>query len=451
MYPDDSGTAVATGSRLTHTCRVDEGGLITLPDGRQVQAAEKPLGEIESIVVDLYYPDLVKMRPSVYARVLEYRTYRVQVSGAVTAPGVYELRHDQLSLVSLLMEAGGIIRDGAAIIRIDRAEPARAKSVRQAVGRLSAFSELDGSRTVSTLGEWVETGVSEPPRIRLQFEREGPLTTTGWLDITKDDVVAVHAWLDIGNEPQRWRVLERAAEYLEPQAVSESHAELKQLATFLESGEPESRRRQDAAFAWRSSGDKRYATWVAASRPDHEIRQGRQPIGIVKAAYESEGETPERITGQDGDTAVVMPVRGLNIPFTDVALQEGDTVLVERVQPQWVSVLGLVNAPGNFPYPPESQYRLAEVLALAGGLDMVAEPRYVSVYRLRADGQVIGATFQLVDPDNQESLTQQLALKIKPGDVVSVEHTLRTRANLFFDRVFRISLGLYLSPEDIWE
>jgi protein involved in polysaccharide export with SLBB domain len=154
---------------------------------------------------------------------------------------------------------------------------------------------------------------------------------------------------------------------------------------------------------------------------------------------------------EKAETTLVLPVRGLNIPFADVALHDGDSVIVERFKNQWVSVLGLVNEPGNFVYPPDSEYRLADALALAGGLNLVADPRYVSVYRLRPDGTVASATFQFVDPDNQEMLTEQLAVRIKPGDVVSVEHTPRTRTNLFFDRVFRISLGLYLDPGDVWE
>jgi len=88
---------------------------------------------------------------------------------------------------------------------------------------------------------------------------------------------------------------------------------------------------------------------------------------------------------------------------------------------------------------------------LAGGLDLTADPRYVSVYRLKADGTVADVTLQLVDPENQEKLTETLALPLKPGDVVSVEHTLRTRTNRFLDRVFRVSLGLYFRPESLWD
>jgi len=151
-----------------------------------------------------------------------------------------------------------------------------------------------------------------------------------------------------------------------------------------------------------------------------------------------------------GIETLVLPVRGLNIPFADVVLAEGDTVVVEPPREQSVTIVGLVARPGNMPYPPGARYNLIEAIAFAGGLDLVADPHYVSVYRLTPDGEVMGATFQLVNPHRQQQLTQALALPLRPGDVVSVEHTQRTRTNVFFDRVFRMSLGLYVDPLRLW-
>jgi protein involved in polysaccharide export with SLBB domain len=132
-------------------------------------------------------------------------------------------------------------------------------------------------------------------------------------------------------------------------------------------------------------------------------------------------------------------------------LQEGDSVVVEPPPQQFVSVIGLVNRPGNFAYPFDVRYTLIQAVALAGGFDLTADPRYVSVYRLKADGDVAAMTVQLVDPEAQQQLTEELALPLKPGDIVSVEHTPRTRTNTFLDRIFRVSLGLYFRPESFWE
>jgi len=450
LFPEQ---LAAGGASVTHTCRVSAEGMITLPDGRQLSVVDKTAGEIEPLVVDAYYPELVRTRPSVYVKVLEYRTYRLQIVGAVATPGIYQLRHDQMSLVSLLMQAGGISEAGAARIRIERANPAQTKSVRQAVSRSASRSGVAGEAV------YLEADADRVPGrasalsgrgIVLQFDPEGPLVTTGWLRVLKNGTLIVDRWLDILNEPQRRAALEDAAEPLAPPTMASVHRRLLLLGQTLESRAERTPRL--AAFVapadgWQRTNGGQYAALAAAPQTDG-LAGGGELDGTADAGGP---ETPWYATEGDADTTVIMPVRGLNVPFTDVALAEGDTVFVERLKPKWLSVLGLVNAPGNFPYPPESDYRLGDALALAGGLNLVAEPRYVCVYRLGVDGQVVGVTFQLVNPKNQETLTQQLALKVKPGDVISVEHTPRTRANLFFDRVFRVSLGLYLNPEEIWE
>ena len=163
-------------------------------------------------------------------------------------------------------------------------------------------------------------------------------------------------------------------------------------------------------------------------------------------------DRPESVLASraEADITFALPVKGLDIPVADVALEEGDSVVIERPPVQYVSVLGLVRDPGNLPFLPNSEHTLAEALAFVGGLDMVADPRFVTLYRLNADGTVASVTYRLIDPDKQEQFTEALALKLKPGDVVSVENTPRTRANTFLNTIFRISLGLYYDPSDLW-
>lgn len=101
------------------------------------------------------------------------------------------------------------------------------------------------------------------------------------------------------------------------------------------------------------------------------------------------------------------------------------------------TVMGLVKNSGAFSYPPNVQYNLMEALAHSGGFDQVADPRYVKVYRREANGEVVSATFGV----DHSSLASAYNVMIKPGDVVYVDHTLRTRANSFLSRVLRIGVG----------
>ncbi len=453
LFPGVPQAGAAVAGEVTRRCRVSDAGVITIPDGRQITVAGKSLSEIELGIVEAYYPEFVKTKPSVYAEVLDYRSQRVQIHGSVRNPGVYSLRHDQMSLAALLMEAGGILDEGAAVIHITGRDAADGPSMRSPDRGLPPFPEVRRDRQAASADASGHRAVSLPrsrPQtyspLRLRFEPEGPLPTTGWIGLERGGEVLVRRWLDIANDPQKQTLMEAAAASVERLPITLLDRRLVQLERKLLADNQRTQVHlamytRDADWQPTDAGD--YVTWLAdtsyVDRADYEMEASTEPFaGSLASPSDEAGAT------------IVLPVRGLNIPFVDAALNEGDSVIVERLQAQYVTVLGLVRSPGNFPYPVDAQFRLAEVLAFAGGLDMVAGPRYVSIYRLKVDGTVASATFQLVDPRHQEELTAQLALPVRPGDVVSVEHTPRTRTNTFLDRYFRLSMGVYLRPEQLW-
>jgi len=295
-------------------CRVGDNGTIRLAIVGEIEVAGKSLAEIESAVIAAYYPKYSVIVPPVAARILEYNTSKVSIIGAVQKPGVYSLPSDQMSLVALLMQAEGIVDEGAAVIRI-------------------------------THNDQPDPSISQ-----------------------EEDLISTH---------------------------------LKQLLDTLDNG-----RTAEIADATNSAG----------------------------RARESE--------------PLVLPVKGLNIPFADVALRDGDSVEVERLELPLFTVIGLVNRPGNFPYPPDVQYNLMQAVGFAGGFNQAAEPRYATVYRLKPDGTIVSAIFKVI---NGSKLTNASNVLIKPGDIVAVEHTSRTRTKLFLDRVFRINMGVYVPLTNMFE
>ena len=120
----------------------------------------------------------------------------------------------------------------------------------------------------------------------------------------------------------------------------------------------------------------------------------------------------------------------------------------EPREPLLFSVLGLVNKPGNFPYPQDVQYNLMQALGFAEGLDRAAEPRFATIYRLKQDGTIASAVFQVVNTGNRSMLANAMNICIKPGDIVDVEHTPRTRTKLFLDGLFGINIGAYYRFDD---
>lgn len=109
----------------------------------------------------------------------------------------------------------------------------------------------------------------------------------------------------------------------------------------------------------------------------------------------------------------------------------------QRESERVFSVMGLVNESGVFPYPPDVQYNLMEALAFAGGMDTVADPRYLKVFRQNANGEIVSATFGV----DKKSLADAYSIMIKPGDLIYVDHTLRTRVNKLLSEVFHITVG----------
>jgi protein involved in polysaccharide export with SLBB domain len=305
-----------------YVCRVSETGTITLPVVGEIKAAGKTLAEIESAVINAYYPKYAVTRPSVFARVLEYKTAKVSITGAVQKPGIYSLRSDQMSLVSLVMEAGGIVDEGAALIRINHTDE-------------------------TMPAETIEAEPDEPTEEKIKETMKEML----------------------GEISEQEKIKERAA------TIPNQNKQI-------------------------------------------------EPI--------------------------ILPVKGLNIPFADVAVNEGDSVVVERLTMPMFTVIGLVEKPGNVPYPPDVEYNLMQAIAFAGGLDIAADPRYATIYRLKADGTILRAPFQIIDSRKGSKLTESLSVPIKPGDIVAIEHTPRTRTNVFVDKMFRTSIGAYINMSDFW-
>jgi protein involved in polysaccharide export with SLBB domain len=302
-------------------CRVSNAGTITLPAAGELKdVSGLSLAEVEERVVEAYQRHVV-LRPSVFVRVLEYKTSKVYIAGAVEKAGVYTLRSDQMTLVSLLTEAGGIAvpegtqvtAAGAAVVRIIRSD--------------------------------------EPA----------------------------------GNQPEGSSSLDGVGEAAPPTVLSASVSESKEA-------------------------------------------------------------------GADGQTAsepvIMLPVVGMSIPFQDVSLEEGDTVVVEQVQVPLFTVIGLVNKPGNYEYPPTARYNLMQAIAFAGGLDLVSEPRYATIYRLTPEGSIARVAFRLVE---RNELTAAINTPIRPGDVVAIENTPRTRMNTILHNMVRFNTGLYLQGDDLWD
>jgi protein involved in polysaccharide export with SLBB domain len=177
-----------------------------------------------------------------------------------------------------------------------------------------------------------------------------------------------------------------------------------------------------------------WRTWVsvtgAVEKPGvYELRSNEMFLsaalmkagGILKDGAQAVRMIRQGKNGQPEE--VFLPIKGLNIPFENVALQGGETIQVERLDPQSFVVFGLVKKPGSFPYPPGAKYDLIYALGCAGGLDEVADPPYVKIYRRTSDGKTVIGKIRI----DGENFVQLASVPLKPGDAVYVEPTTGTR------------------------
>lgn len=468
-----------------YVCRVSESGTITLPIVGEIEAAKKSLAEIESSIIDAYYPKYAVTRPSVFARILEYKTAKFSITGAVKKPGVYELPSDKMSLIALLMEAGGIIDEGAALIRIIHSDDTMLSNAEAPRKRLQETKEriieqtnnqsIDSRETVLAVPS-ARHPVSNETEVQLTFEQLNLSSTIGELAIIKHDgTILFNEQLDIASEIERGIILRKLENKDSRVSIGKVNQRLCALAELLKPGSGIRSRENEIAHQNMNSNTKLNMAQIllAGDYADENISLNTEPGW---SDLEQDSSTDETLYNQLVETykelvealdiekssdignktepgklkktePIVLPVKGLNIPFADVALQDGDSVIVERFEQPLFTVIGLVNKPGNFPYSPDVKYNLMQAVGFAGGLNQTAEPRYATVYRLKPDNKVVRAVFKIVD---SSKLTDALSTLIKPGDIIAVEHTPRTRTKLFLDSVFRINFGIY-TPLDVFD
>ena len=154
-----------------------------------------------------------------------------------------------------------------------------------------------------------------------------------------------------------------------------------------------------------------------------------------------------RAPGSKAAQAALLPVRNLSIPMQDVSLKGGETIEVVPFSRQIFTAVGLVNKPGAHDYPTNADYTLLQAIAIAGGPDRLADPSYATVYRRTASGTTIAATFPIW---SREGNTPSAAeVRIKTGDVISIQHTPGSWTRALAAEVLRLQIGIFVEPRSL--
>jgi protein involved in polysaccharide export with SLBB domain len=484
-----------------YLCRVGDNGLITLPIVGQLNVDGKTLARIEDEIVNLYYPRYLVTRPSVVCSVKEYHFTNITIVGAVEKPGVYQLRSNEMSLVNVLMKAGGIVEGGASLITIKN--PQR-KYISKPAGEVKQMAEF-GPEVDEQSVEYIET--PEPAvqmlQVDLAFRPQGNSTTYGELVVHRGSEKLYSKTINIRSSSQRAEYVKGLGDvigteqgYIVGQAIEQLAAQLAPVApvasgimsgsavqvdnadnelidaaseineSFIEAPKPQTKKgcsgcsqesietiETPAPVQSETQNEVKFESVPVETAVQTEVKfepvTEVQPIEVETAADENKIEyiTP---SPSDTDTVksasvvepIVLPVKGLNIPFADVSLVEGDLIEVKMLNPAIFTVIGLAKAPGAFPYPPDVQYNLMQAIGFAGGVDLIADPRFVTVYRQNAKGEVVSVIVRI----DKKFMARSCKVNIKPGDIISIDVTPRTKRNVLVHQILKINFGLYVNP-----
>ena len=179
------------------------------------------------------------------------------------------------------------------------------------------------------------------------------------------------------------------------------------------------------------------ASNAAPEDGDIQLTSGVEPAGLVRPGRRFASPQPEpRRTASGSETFTVDLAKLDGTSDTDITLQDGDVIRVETRDPTPISVIGLVNKPGQYEMPVGQPVHLLDAIALAGERSNPwADKIYITRHVTDENEPVVIETSVAEAQHNNES-----NLRLSPGDVVSVEQTPRTVIHNIFSNIVRFSI-----------
>ena len=121
---------------------------------------------------------------------------------------------------------------------------------------------------------------------------------------------------------------------------------------------------------------------------------------------------------------------------TDIGLQDGDVVRVETRDPNPISVIGLVQKPGQYEMPVGQPVHVLDAIAMAGERSNPWADKIYITRHVTSENEPIVIETSVVNAQHSDESN----IRLSPGDVVSVEQTPQTVIHNVFSTIFRFSI-----------
>ena len=121
---------------------------------------------------------------------------------------------------------------------------------------------------------------------------------------------------------------------------------------------------------------------------------------------------------------------------TDIGLKDGDVVRVETRDPNPISVIGLVQKPGQYEMPVGQPVHVLDAIAMAGERSNPWADKIYITRHVTSENEPIVIETSVVNAQHSDESN----IRLSPGDVVSVEQTPQTVIHNVFSTIFRFSI-----------
>ena len=336
------------------TTRVDQGGLIHIPDVGSVMAAGLTVPELQKEVVGRLAKEVMK-NPTVQISVIDGGALAYVLYGHINQPGRFTLQDPTLRLVDALAMAGGV-----------PLSTRRVYVIRQVAVDAGMRPKWDHSSGAS------KTPSKTAPPVDIE-SLINQLQDDGKKSAPKTALPSPGVWSKAGDPP------------IDVEDVSPASVKLPSV-------------KGAAADADNSSTPFLYL-------PDKKQWVRTQPTASSGGAKKSDSAV------HDGDLVVE---RVIEVPYQRLAhgdtslnliIRPGDQIYVDGPPTGYVYISGEINAPNAYPLPAADPLTLSRFIAMAGGLGALAIPDRVDLVRQVDEGREatirlnLGAIRRRTEPD----------------------------------------------------